>query len=132
MADKHPWGKRGSDERDTDSAHYLERVLEVIPGCKDIARRAGKYHFDDYRCPDEVSDGLEKQRLVNELEFKLRPPWQEEHGKAMLVEVIDAIKSGEFDNTREESAEWAKTPEGKATFAMIFGSQHDKPSPPAT
>lgn len=124
-----PWGARGSQPEDTDTAHYLERVLKPVPGCKDIARRAGEYHFDGYRCPDDVADGLEMQRLVNELEFKKKLPWQTPESVAMLQYVIDAVKQGEFDNTREESAEWADTPEGRATFDLIFGTKRASEPP---
>lgn len=106
------WERRRQGEP---TAEYLGRVLEDYLGFPEMASRARMGHFDDYFAPKEVADGLEIIRLVNEL-----------HGKEQVVrkadrprirEVIEAVKTGEFDGTKAESDRWVASKDGQEAMA---------------
>lgn len=98
---------------------YLGRTLDDL-GLHDMARRARLYHFDDYFCPDEVNDGMNINHLVDELRTqrnaqKVLNPTNAIRINDMMTLAID----GEFDGTKEESDEWAKSPDGQETFRKL-------------
>jgi hypothetical protein len=84
-----------------------------------MPRRAREGHFDDFFAPPEVADGLELHRLVAELErrkTKLGPI-----ERFRVDAVIAAVKSGEFDATKEEADRWAASADGQATMRALLG-----------
>lgn len=96
---------------------YLGRVLDWIGGLADMPRRAREGHFDDYFAPPEVADGMELLRLVAELQrrkTKLGPV-----GRRRVDAVVEAVKEGEFDATREESDRWAASKDGQEALRML-------------
>lgn len=102
------WERRRQHEP---TADYLGRVLDDYLGLDELAGRARMAHFDDFFAPREIADGAELLRLVGELErakTKLGPD-----RRRRVDEVIDAVKTGEFDGTREESDRWAASKDGQ-------------------
>jgi hypothetical protein len=96
---------------------YLGRVLDEL-GFADMARRAREGHFDDYFAPAEVADGMEILRLYNELGSKEQVVRKSERPRVRAV--IEAVKTGEFDATKEESDRWAASKDGQETFAALL------------
>jgi hypothetical protein len=93
------------------TAFYLGRTLDNL-GLHDMARRARLGHFDDYFCPPEVDDGANINRLVIELRKQRNVQIDRRLAGRINVMIDDAI-NGEFDGTKEESDEWAKSPMGR-------------------
>jgi hypothetical protein len=102
------WEPRRLDEPVT--AEFLGRVLDEL-GTADLAHRARLGHFDDYFAPAEVADGFELIRLVRELQGWGRGTNRVARLRARVV--IDAVKRGEFDGTREEAQRWAASLDGQ-------------------
>lgn len=96
---------------------YLGRVLDWIGGLGDMPRRAREGHFDDFFAPPEVADGFELHHLVDELERRKRKLGPA--GRRQVDAVIDAVKTGEFDATPEESERWAASKDGQDTFRKL-------------
>ena len=108
------WVPRLDGERTSD---YLARVLDEV-GADDMARRARLGHFDDYFCPDEVDDGANIHRLVKELSSIARSTTYKRRRQLQAITVT--AKEGEFDGTKEESEEWARSPDGQAVFNELI------------
>jgi hypothetical protein len=110
------WWERRRDGEPT--ATYLGRVLDEVP-VGDMAKRAREGHFDDYFAPAEVADGMEILRLVNELEVYANTPATPRNERPRIRAVIAAVKEGEFDGTREESARWQQSADGQRAMAQL-------------
>jgi hypothetical protein len=82
----------------------------------DMADRAVSGWYDDYLSPLDTPI----MQLVNDLQQAGTPD-------AMLVR--EQVIAGEFDATPEEANTWAKSPEGRETFASLLGSQGWPPKP---
>jgi hypothetical protein len=95
------WERRRPGEQ---TPNYLGRVLDEL-GFSDMARRAREGHFDDFFAPAEVADGMEILRLYNELAGKLQVVRRADRPR--VRKVMEAVKAGEFDATKEESDRWA-------------------------
>jgi len=108
------WEPRREGE---DTAEFLTRVLSDL-GAYDLAEKARLYHFDDYRCPDDIDDGANINRLVQAVTDWSRSVSRTARDRAKVL--IDAAKNGEFDGTREEADQWAQSPDGAATFAELI------------
>jgi hypothetical protein len=99
------------------TSEYLGRVLEDYLHLNAMAQRARLKHYDDFFCPKEIADGMEILRLVNELHEVAKrltrhsPQWKR------VMYVIDQVKEGEFDGTREESSRWAASEDGQEAMA---------------
>lgn len=99
------------------SSEYLGRVLENYLGFKEMAVRARRGHFDDYFCPPEVDDGMNINRLVNELKEKADRIHRGSSQHRRILEVREAAIQGEFDGTKEESDRWAASKEGQTAMS---------------
>jgi hypothetical protein len=110
----YPWKTRGEGEA---TAEYLGRVLEDYAGLPDLAMRARAFHFDDYFAPPEVATGTELHVLVDELTRVARHASGKQRARAHTV--IDAVKNGEFDGTKEESERWMASPDGQAAVRLL-------------
>jgi hypothetical protein len=108
------WERRRPGEQ---TPTYLGRVLDEL-GFSNMARRAREGHFDDYFAPPEVADGMEILRLYNELRGKLQVVRKADRPR--IVAVMEAIKTGEFDATKEESDRWAASKDGQDTMRMLL------------
>lgn len=113
------------------TADYLARVLDEL-GAGELATQARACHFDDYRCPPDVDDGMNIHRLVHGVKVwalhhpaaapSATPPVSDRAALIARVRaVVNAAFAGEFDGTTEESRAWAETPEGRATFRELMG-----------
>lgn len=101
------------------TAAYLARVLDDL-GAADLATKARRYHFDDYFCPESVDDGANINRLVAEVRDWSRSCTRDQRERAKAV--IEAAVGGEFDGTREESEQWARSEDGQQVFrALVEG-----------
>lgn len=116
------WAPRQPGERTT---QYLGRVLDIV-GLPEMARRARQGHFDDYFCPPDVDDGLNIHRLVAEL-GEHRDQSNGNRRKDIQA-LIDGAKDGEFDGTKAESEEWARSAQGRATFERLLGVDYGGPA----
>lgn len=83
-----------------------------------MPRRAREGHFDDYFAPSEVATGFEMIALVAELTARRRKLGPV--SRRRIENVIEAVKEGEFDGTKEESARWAASADGQAAFRMLL------------
>lgn len=103
------------------TAIYLGRVLDNL-GLNDMADRARLFHYDDYFCPNDIPDAaMNINRLVKELsEHKENA---DDEDAVHIQEVIELAMDGEFDGTKEESAQWAKSPDGQAAFNELMNRQ---------
>jgi hypothetical protein len=84
-----------------------------------MALRARLCHFDDYFCPSEIADGLEIVRLVRELNERANNTRTHTPQRRRIVAVINAVKQGEFDGTKEESERWAASKDGQAVLGEL-------------
>lgn len=109
------WWERRRPGEPTPS--YLGRVLDEL-GFASMARRAREGHFDDFFAPAEVADGMEILRLYNELRGKLTVVRKAERPRVQAV--MEAVKTGEFDATKEESDRWAASKDGQDTMRMLL------------
>ena len=115
MSTEYEWERRRSGEL---TPIYLGRVLDWVGGLGDMPRRAREAHFDDYFAPPEVATGMELHMLVAELELRSRRLSYIQRQK--INAVIKAVKTGEFDATREEAQRWGQSKEGQETFRMLL------------
>lgn len=120
-------GEQWEHRRDGERTNvYLERVLRSA-GLDDMADKALAFHYDDYFCPPEVDDGMNMQRLVADL-TRARDREHRHIERGRITAMIAAVKVGEFDGTSEESEEWAKSADGKATMRTLYQGVHEEPS----
>jgi hypothetical protein len=109
MTDPIWWERRRTGEPTNE---YLARVLTAA-GLDDMATRARAYHFDDFRAPDDIDCGDNMIRLHHEL---LSISTKSTRDQRLRLRVIaNAVVEGEFDSTKEESEQWAKSFEGLET-----------------
>lgn len=113
------WERRRSGEP---TPTYLGRVLDAL-GFPSMARRAREGHFDDYFAPPEVADGMEILRLYNELHGKLSVVGKS--SRPRIQAVMEAVKTGEFDATKEESDRWAASKDGQETMRMLLPKERN-------
>ncbi len=109
------WESRRAGEP---TPNYLGRVLDDYLGLSGMARRARQGHFDEFFAPPEIADGLEILRLVEELRGKAQIVRKAD--RTRIVEVIEAVKVGEFDATKDESDRWAESKDGQDTFRALM------------
>lgn len=107
------WKPREDGEATTD---YLTRVLRAVR-LHDIADRAACGLYDDYKCPTDCEwAGAEHIQLYGEL--KTIAARTHSHGRRHeILAIAEAVKTGEFDSTKAEADDWAKTPEAQAAMA---------------
>lgn len=96
---------------ETHSAMHLSRALRAA-GLNDMASRAAAGHYHDYLSPLDLPD----LQLLMELEAAIAA------GNTGAIELAIMHKNGAFDATREESDEWAASPDGEAAYAQMFGN----------
>lgn len=108
----HWWWQRRRHNEPT--AEYLGRVLDEL-GAAELAANARALHYDDYRCPPHIDDGMNIHRLIAELWH-----WARLHpadGRAQPV--ITAAENGEFDGTEAEARAWVSSEDGQATLREL-------------
>ena len=72
-----------------------------------FAKRAETGEFDDYAIPSDAAHVCPIMQLYSELTA------------AGFTKFASRVANGEFDATKEESDEWAMSPDGQETFKML-------------
>lgn len=72
-----------------------------------FAKRAATGEFDDYAIPSDDAHACPITQLYSELMA------------AGFTKFAARVAKGEFDATKEESDEWANSPDGQETFKML-------------
>jgi hypothetical protein len=120
------WERRRDGER---TSVYLARVLgELGPAFGQVANYAEACHYDDFRCPPDVDDGMNISRLLADI---LRVVQVQDHAalKQRGMAVAQAAKDGEFDATKAEADEWAQSEDGQAAYRLLLGGQRPHNGP---
>jgi hypothetical protein len=81
----------------------LAKALEAAGAPAEMIKKAREGYYDDYKSP---------------LAFPEMQLHQDAH-IAGLDSIKAAVEAGEFDATKEESDEWARSPEGQAAFEEL-------------
>lgn len=86
------------------TSEKLAQALEAANAPREMIEKARAKYYDDYLSP--LTDNM--RQLVADAR---------KHG---LKDIADRAIDGDFDGTREESDAWAKSPEGRETFAQFL------------
>jgi hypothetical protein len=107
----------------TDSEHTtakLARALEAIPGIPpDMIERARTGFYHDYLSPLAAP---EIQLLADLRELAARPGTPR-NSRPLLRVLAKAVIDGQYDASKEEADEWARSQEGQETIAEFTGAQ---------
>lgn len=97
------------------SKQKLARYLRVA-GLEEMAKQAERGYYHDFESPltfpeMQLEQDLREARDAHNRDFQ----------RYMMIERIRVlhIADGAFDATKEESDEWAASPEGRAAFAEL-------------
>lgn len=83
-----------------------------LSGFHDLARRARNDEFHDYLSDDPLPAlGLVRDLLAI--------------GTRQALDIRRRVIDGEFDASREESDEWAASPDGQAALGMLYKGDKD-------
>lgn len=94
----------------------LAKALQAIPGVpKDMIKRAFDGYYHDYLSPLD----LPEIQLVADLRSLASLPATPRNSRPLLRALADAVIAGEYDATKAESDEWARSPEGQETFRQL-------------
>jgi|SRR5579864_4417501 len=94
----------------------LAKSLREIPGMPpDMIRRAIDGYYHDYLSPLTFPE----MQLVTDLRRLAAAPMTGPRAKAALAAMVQRVIDGEFDASKEESDEWARSPEGQETFRQL-------------
>jgi hypothetical protein len=96
----------------------LARALEVIPGVPpDMITRARDGYYHDYLSPLATPE----VQLVADLRELAARPATARNSRPLLRALAQAVTDGQYDAGKEESDEWARSPEGQETMAALTG-----------
>jgi hypothetical protein len=90
-----------------DTSQYLAEELQKAGAPPDMIQRARAGYYHDFKSPL----AMPITQLVHD---------------AMTHDLLDIVKRahrGEFDATKEEADEWAKSEDGQATFRDLLGGR---------
>lgn len=107
------------------SSQYLANTLRAAgPAFEGLAMRAEKDEFHDFLSPlDMPSIELDKALVGIIIAYGYTSPAR------AATELRKRHHNGDFDATPAESEEWAKSPDGQATFnALIEDFKKDDPT----
>lgn len=98
----------------TDTAPTAEALAKELDrvGLRILARRARQNEFHDYLSPHALPEHVLADALAK----------CAQHFPGMSTAILGIrqdVINGKFDASREEGEEWAKSPEGKATFDSL-------------
>jgi hypothetical protein len=94
----------------------LARALSAIPGVpEDMVRRAVDGYYHDFLSPLDFPE----IQLVSDLKALATLPATPRDSRPLLQEMAQRVIDGEFDASKEESGEWARSPEGQETFRQL-------------
>lgn len=101
------------------TAEFLGRVLDQL-GATELASNARACHYDDYRCPEHIDDGMNLNRLVRDIADWAQATAQTVENQSRAAWVTRAVMHGDFDGTSEESLAWARSAEGQSVYAEFM------------
>lgn len=105
----------------TESEHTtakLARALEAVPGVPAaMIQRARDGYYHDFLSPLATPE----MQLVADLRELASKPATPRNSRDLLRELAQAVIDGEYDASKEESDQWAASPEGQALFAELAG-----------
>ena len=108
----------------TDREHttaVLARALEAIPGVPPaMIERARTGYYHDYLSPLATPE----MQLVADLRALASAPATPRNSRPLLRNLVTAVINGQYDASKEESEEWARSAEGQETMAALAG-HHD-------
>lgn len=87
------------------TSELLARALEEAGAPADMVRRAREDYYHDFKSPLAMPE----MQLLSEARS---------YG---LNSIAEGVMEGRWDATKEESDEWAASPEGQATFRELLG-----------
>jgi hypothetical protein len=105
----------------------LARALEAIPGVpEEMIERARTGHYHDYLSPLDFPE----MQLVADLKELAARPGTPRNSRPLLRDLAKAVINGDHDASKEESDEWARSPEGQETIAALFPPRVAASGPP--
>jgi hypothetical protein len=88
----------------------LAQDLEAAGAPADMIDKARQGYYDDFKSPLAMPE----MQLLTDARA------------AGLESIAQGVIEGKWDATREESDEWARSPEGQAVFQELFGHQPNR------
>lgn len=96
----------------------LARALEKIPGVPaGMIQRARDGYYHDYLSPLDTPE----IKLVADLRELAGRPATPRNSRPLLRALANAVIDGQYDASKEESDEWARSPEGQQVMAELAG-----------
>lgn len=96
------------------TSERLAQALEEI-GLFQLAHRARADEFHDYRSPHEMPETYLIHLLAETARIETDPILQKR-----ILALRAAVINGDHDASKEESDEWAASPEGQDVFRQFF------------
>lgn len=104
--------------------HSKDKLAKALreAGLEEMADKAATGYYHDFLSPLATPE----IQLVADLRELASRPATPRNSRPLLRAMAQRVIAGEFDATREESEEWAKSPEGQETFRqfasdVVFG-----------
>jgi hypothetical protein len=102
----------------------LARALKAIPGVPaEMIKRATDGYYHDYLSPLATPE----VQLVIDLRELANRPATPRNSRPLLRELAKAVSDGQYDASKEEADEWARSPEGQETMAAAMAGQAPRP-----
>ena len=94
----------------------LAEALQAVPGVpRQMVQRAIDGYYHDYLSPLTFPE----IQLVADLRELASLPATPANSRPLLRGLAQRVVDGEFDASKEESDEWARSPEGQETFRQL-------------
>jgi len=96
----------------------LARALREIPGVPEaMLERAAAGHYHDFMSPLDFPE----MQLVADLRDLAASPKTPRNSRPLLRSLADDVTAGRYDASKEESDEWARSPEGQEAISALIG-----------
>lgn len=96
------------------TSETLALALEAI-GLTQLAAKARTDEYHDYLSPHALPELM----LVTDLMLAAQDV-DDDASRLQILELRQRVINGDFDASREESEEWARSPDGIETFTELF------------
>jgi len=98
----------------------LARALKAVPGVPaDMIQRVRDGYYHDFLSPLEFPE----IQLVKDLRELADRPATPRNSRPLLRALAKDVINGQYDASKEESDEWARSPEGQETMAAALAGQ---------
>jgi hypothetical protein len=102
----------------------LARALKAIPGVPpEMIARARDGYYHDFLSPLDLPE-VQLVADLRELADRAATP---RNSRPLLRALAKAVIDGQFDASKEESDEWARSPEGQETMAAAMAGRDPRP-----